>query len=302
MPPTVALPQHGFQTYMELDSQSGGIDSDGITLDDGAHADARPADSEQATLESTASADVPDSAEAEKESGLAPEPGEPPAASTVIAATADTGPNPEPAVSDLTSPGPTKAPPPWLDQASGWTNGNYHMVLVSDPCLSVEECERQLNEKLLQVTGQFIYDQFCQQFAYYPEEWYIRGLIRGMRLTPSYIREKIARQSYVENHYSESLGREMKRVHLLVEFDKDARESLQNKWREYESQREAREAAEIQIIVCAIVLALLAFLGLIYGFLKFDTATKGYYTKRVLIGGIVAAILIALLIAIGSSV
>jgi hypothetical protein len=34
----------------------------------------------------------------------------------------------------------------------------------------------------------------------------------------------------------------------------------------------------------------LGFLGLVWGVLKFDTATKGYYTKRLIVGGVLVTI------------
>ena len=106
-----------------------------------------------------------------------------------------------------------------------------------------------------------------------------------------YIMSEICREEYTET-VSSSVG-DMKRVHVLMEFDSAIDNHLRAAWQRYERLDRLSSVGGIAGLV-------LAGLATVFGLLKFDTWTRGYYTKRLLIGvpsAIIAIIL--LLITIG---
>ena len=112
-----------------------------------------------------------------------------------------------------------------------------------------------------------------------------------MDITPGYIRRNICKDEYVETYMSDAVQREMTKVYILMEFDAEAQRRLRRKWKD--SQLEERLA-----IVGVGSGAVLLLIGAVFGFLKFDTATKGFYTKRLIFGVIGVTILGALFILI----
>jgi hypothetical protein len=69
----------------------------------------------------------------------------------------------------------------------------------------------------------------------------------------------------------------MKKLYTRVEFSQSVDNELRKRWDEY--RREERFA-----IVGTGAGSVLALLGFVYGLLKVDTWTKGYYTKRLFLG------------------
>jgi hypothetical protein len=107
-----------------------------------------------------------------------------------------------------------------------------------------------------------------------------------MGVTDDYIkRELCPEEPYIETVES-SVG-DMLRAHMLLEFQERQDEVLLDHWRAY-----ARRSNVIGIAVLGgcVVLGL----ALIYGLLKIDTWTRGYYTKRLFLG--VPAAIIALFV------
>jgi hypothetical protein len=115
------------------------------------------------------------------------------------------------------------------------------------------------------------------------------ALLRRIGITTDYIRREIATDQYEET-VELSFG-PMKRLYTLVEFSPSVDADLWRKWDEY--RRQERFA-----VVGVGTGSVLGLLGLIYGLLKVDTWTKGYYTKRLFLGVPAAIIgLLALLMA-----
>ena len=92
-----------------------------------------------------------------------------------------------------------------------------------------------------------------------------------------------------QNHWVETLELgvgDMKRVYGLVEFNAAADRQLTKAYQDYERQFRVREVGGIAGIG-------LGSLALLFGLLKVDTWTKGYYTKRLFFG--VPAVIIGFL-------
>ena len=206
----------------------------------------------------------------------------------------------------VVAPAVPQEPSEWINQASAWvgdkndTGRFYRETIVSDPMTTIEDCEQQLNQKMMVAVGRFVDTNFDEEGSRDRPSQLLR-LAQDLRLTPGMIRAEIVGDTFVEDYDSIRLGRTMKRVHMRLHFDQAVQEDLQRRLQEFEAQKEARWAMDNLIAVCLITLAVLAVLGVVYALLQFDTATKGYYTKRMLVGGAVVAVLLAIFVAIGAS-
>jgi hypothetical protein len=185
----------------------------------------------------------------------------------------------------LTSP---KDRPAWLDNPPALVGNTRRIVVSTDPYSTIEECYGQLQERLRQAVQERIAEKARdlnrgQSVFVPPLEW--------MGVTNDYIlRELCPEGEYVEI-VNASFG-EMKRAHALLEFSEGQDEMLLDRWRAYA--RRSRVAG----VAAASTLAVGA-LALVYGLLKVDTWTRGYYTKRLFLGvpaAIIGLFLLAVLI------
>jgi hypothetical protein len=108
--------------------------------------------------------------------------------------------------------------------------------------------------------------------------------LQSAGITLDFIRREIAKDEYLET-VERSVG-PMLKLHTLVEFSPSVDRELRNYWDSY--RREERLAA-----VGFGAGGILGLLGFVYGLLKVDTWTKGYYTKRLFLG--VPAVIIGLM-------
>ena len=96
-----------------------------------------------------------------------------------------------------------------------------------------------------------------------------------MGIGVDFIRREILVKQYTEQ--SERSCGPMYRMYTLVEFTPSVDSELRRHWASLQRQ----DTFGMVGVGAASVLGLL---GLVYGLLKVDTATKGYYTKRLFIG------------------
>ena len=92
-----------------------------------------------------------------------------------------------------------------------------------------------------------------------------------MGITNDYILREICVDDYIET-VDRSIGT-MKQVYVLMEFSKKQDQRLLEAWRQYQRSDRLTVVGVISALVVGAV-------GLVFGLLKADTATKGYYTKR----------------------
>jgi hypothetical protein len=172
-------------------------------------------------------------------------------------------------------------------------------VLVTDEWSSEEECERARDiglmlktyEHLQRLIGApyhgFQLDHRMNSDASWGDDR-LRKLAR-MGITVDYARREIAKDEFLET-VDRSVGPMMK-LYTLVEFSPDVDRELRQRWDAYQRQ-------ENFAIVGGGAASILGLLGLIFGLLKIDTWTKGYYTKRLFLGVPAAIIGGALLFAV----
>jgi hypothetical protein len=210
-----------------------------------------------------------------------------------------------------------KPRPAWVDEPAKRVGaGVQREVIVTDLWSTEEECERKRDmllmtklyehlqriglapeldmesAVLLRPDGSFFAD-VSRGFTHAPEYDQARRYLSGMGVTLDYARRETAKEEYLEKIDRFSVG-PMLKLYTLVEFSPTVDRELRSRWEN--CHRRARFA-----IVGVGAGSILGLLSCVFALLKMDTATKGYYTKRLFLGVPLAIIVgIVLLIMIGS--
>jgi hypothetical protein len=149
------------------------------------------------------------------------------------------------------------------------------MVVSTDPYSTVEECHAALRQELLNVVHGRLKELAEAanggEYAKVPELDYL-----GIRI--EYILAELCPEEpgeYIET-IETSVG-PMTRVHTLVEFNEAQDKFLLDRWLVY-ARRQSIE------LVGGLAASIVAGLAVVYGLLRLDTWTRGYYTKRLFLG------------------
>ena len=163
--------------------------------------------------------------------------------------------------------------PAWLDQPPKLVGNTRRVVVSTDPYSTVEECHAALRDKLRGVVQARV-DELAR--AANGGHYTSTPGLDSMGINIEYILSELCPEDdYIET-INASFG-EMKRAHALVEFNEPQDRLLLDRWRAY-----ARvQSIEVVAVLSAFVVGGLAF---VYGLLKVDTWTRGYYTKRLFLG------------------
>ena len=161
--------------------------------------------------------------------------------------------------------------PAWLGEAPRRVGPVFSTVVVSDPYVSKSECDTALDPQLRNVALGYVDDLLGS------------GARRFVDLDISDVRTRIARDEYVEL-LDTSVG-PMQRVHVLLEFDESLRAEFRQRYKEGIRQRRLYQASGGAMLF-------LALLGVVFGYLTIDTATRGFYSRRLQLAATVAILLI----------
>lgn len=170
--------------------------------------------------------------------------------------------------------------PKWVGVTHHRVGNVLRKVVVSDPYTDVEQCYQALQDgPMREIMNARLNELFPG--CYYPT-------LERLGLGPDFFwREVCPEPEWIETRES-SVG-EMKRVHVLMEFDDSVNKALKLAYRKYERRFRIQEVGGFAGIV-------LGGVALLFGMLKIDTMTKGYYTKRLFFG--VPAVIIAVIMLI----
>ena len=168
--------------------------------------------------------------------------------------------------------------PDWVDKPPKRVGNVYRVVVSSDPYRTVEECHRALEPQLRDIVQR-------RHALRTPDRNH--ASLEQIGLGLDFIFRHICRDDWVEQTKA-SFG-EMQRVHVLMEFDEAIDRQLDEMYRQYERRFRIAEVGGITGLV-------LGALALLYGMLKVDTWTRGYYTKRLFFG--VPAVIIMILLSV----
>jgi len=190
--------------------------------------------------------------------------------------------------------------PAWVRTPPKRVGRVYRRTVVSDPFSTDRECLRQLDDRMMRIACQYI-DALLGAGPPSgggdptPDVQRVRRQLARMKITPAYLRRTVCKDEYheyVETPVNELAGADMgrmRRIHLLMEFDEDARADIKDRW------REAELVGRLSTVGGGVAL-LIGCIAIVFGYLKLDTATKGYYTRRLqLIAGLVTIALLGAL-------
>ncbi len=174
-------------------------------------------------------------------------------------------------------------PPDWVTNKPKPVGNVYRVVVQSDPFYSEDECFDQLEEKFEEEVRERL-----TKILPATQKADIRGAsLAELGIPLSFVMKEICRESHT-TLVDSSVGT-MKTVHVLMEFDGSVEQELRSDWIAYQ-RRQGRG------MVSRIAAMVLSGLAICYSLLQVDTWTRGYYTKRLLVGLPVAIIAVALLV------
>ncbi len=203
-----------------------------------------------------------------------------------------------PAPSEAGAPANSEPPPAWLKQGATRTGDVWREIVVSDRYELRQDAELELERLMIVATGRVIDDVLGRPSwarAFVDEQHQYRHaerLLRDLDLRPGDIWSNYSVEEYTENARS-VMDRPQYRWHVLLEYDQQDREDIVRRWQRHQSEERVTGVA----LVAAAVMGVLA---LAYGVLKFDTATKGYYTRRLIIGGAAVTMVVVALVMLRS--
>ncbi len=172
-------------------------------------------------------------------------------------------------------------PPNWVIHPPKRVGKVLRESVASDPFVTQAECRRQLEEEQLpQIVARQIGYLASARLGHAVK--IDDPLSVGVGL--DYIFREICRDEFTTTIDS-SVG-DMKKVHVLVEFNPKVDQYLLDSWLRQE--RHQRLASFGKLFAMSIT-----GLAAVYGLLRFDTWSKGYYSKQLLVGGVLAIIAVA---------
>lgn len=173
------------------------------------------------------------------------------------------------------------AKPDWVTNPPRRVGNVYRRVVTSDLYSTVEECQLQLEGQLQEAVRERVeslVSEGVERSAFMPGP-------ETFGISIDYIMREICKDEYTEI-VDASFG-EMRRMHVLMEFTPAVENRLKTVWQEHKR----RHRLGIVGKYAGLALGLLAS---IYCLLQFDTWTRGYYTKRLLVG--VPVVIIAVVV------
>ena len=175
--------------------------------------------------------------------------------------------------------------PDWVVNPPKQIGNVRKFVVVSDPFLTVEECRRDADGKMQNVA----LNRACELSGAGTRRSGAATLA-DLGLGGDYVRRELCTDEYIDVVDS-SVG-EMRKTYSLVEFNESQDALLIDRARSYTRQ-------EGLFDVTLIGGGLLASVATLFGLLKVDTWTRGYYTKRLFLGVPAAIITVLTLLALG---
>jgi hypothetical protein len=192
----------------------------------------------------------------------------------------------------------SKPRPAWVDEPQKQVGNVLRWAIPAGPYATPDECSAKMDELLKIATDNYV-KHYIWGLNDYPSLTtaqdgspnvtilnFRSATLDRMGIDLSYIRREIAKDEYWET-VDRSVG-PMKNLYTLVEFTPDVDRDLRMRWDEV--RRESR-LTQVGFVSGSI----LGLIGLVFGLLKVDTATKGYYTKR-LFFGVPALVIVTVLI------
>lgn len=180
------------------------------------------------------------------------------------------------------------APPAWINDPPKRTGDVRREVIVTDPFATDDECYHagdvalmfKVGDRIEQLSGRHLFDTKLPSVA---QEYDHSFRLNAMGITREFLRRELVAKDPGSNESRECLETvtssvgPMKKLYMQIEFTPAIdRELLQ--FAEAHSRQERFAAVGFGAG------SVLTLLTMVWGLLKIDTATKGYYTKRLFLG------------------
>ncbi|GMQ80448.1 MAG: hypothetical protein BMS9Abin04_440 [Planctomycetia bacterium] len=191
-------------------------------------------------------------------------------------------------------------PPEWVQQPPGRSGTVFRRVVRSDPFTTDEECYHQLDGKMLVVACRYLadrvgngwqrsFDQITDERAQFD---LARRRLGSLGVDAAYLWKNACKQKEYREFIASSVNDvgdaqlgPMRRIHALLEFDEPVERFLVQSW-------ENRERVERLGLAGVCAAAVLGLIGVVFVYLKIDTATRGFYSRRLKAAAVLATILI----------
>lgn len=185
--------------------------------------------------------------------------------------------------------------PEWVESDPVRTGKVHTVAVASGPQEHERECRKALDKELQQSVAEYI-DEYLGKV--YGEKFKASTFVS---YDTQYIKDRLVGP---ENMYHEviklSFG-PMQQSHALLEFDTAFRKELDGRRQDLDKQWRKHVVAGRLVGIALAFGVCLSLLGVVFGYFRIDTATRGYYTGRlqftsatVILAVIVAGILLAI--------
>ncbi len=192
-----------------------------------------------------------------------------------------TGGDAGPAAKEAASDEPPQPRPVWVGTAREYANKVWRVPVEAGPYLTKTECDRSLWAELREEVTRRIRELASEHMG--------RAVnipnLETMGLGGTFIANELLADRTFYEEGTASFGA-TQTAWALLEFDENDDRRLLEAWQRYAH----RDGIKITTALSALVLSML---GLVFGLIKVDTWTRGYYTKRLFLG-VPAAIIVVI--------
>ncbi len=179
-------------------------------------------------------------------------------------------------------------PPDWVKSDDVLTGDTHLVVVTTGPHEKRSDCSRSLDEELTNAVNAYV-DEYLGKV--YGDTFEASTFVN---YDLEYIRSQLKEEEY-EGVGTYSFG-DMHEMYVLLEFDSDFRADLDGRCDEIDEHWRKLAAAGRLTGTALAVGFILALLGVVFGYFRLDTATRGYYTGRLQFA---SAVVILTLIVVG---
>ena len=165
---------------------------------------------------------------------------------------------------------PRERPPAWLNAPTGkQRDGSYHLIVKSGPFKTRMECDKELGHLVAQEVDGYVKlllggDAIRRAMG---------DRFRGSTLLTASELQGLVRETWQERVKAAYPVGEMVSVHALVAITPPMQRLMESRFHERVGTQRAGQAAVASG-------GLLGLLAIVYGYLRLDTLTRGYYTRR----------------------
>lgn len=175
--------------------------------------------------------------------------------------------------------------PDWVKQPPKSVPNVYRRVVESSWQPSTDECRVAVDPRIEQAVLEYLQAQVTKQGGGHVPS------LDELHITNDMLRENVIADEFYWTRDFEEIETPQTNLYVLLEMDQVDKGVLLAQWRDY------ARVSRIEWVRNA-MLGVLASLAGVLGLMKLDTATKGYYTKRLFIGVPAAIIGIGLFLAL----